>query len=142
MANWSDPRSTAAPFSAARGAQQAAYDQGLRSYMLRVYNMMASGVLLTGIVALAFAASGYMSLLFTDRGASPLGWIVMLAPVGIVFAMSFGQARMATSTLNLLFWAYAVLMGLSLSTVFIAYTGASVAGAFLATAAGFSGQSL
>ena len=142
MANWSDPRSTAAPFGAARGAQQAAYDQGLRSYMLRVYNMMASGVLLTGIVALAFAASGYMSLLFTGRGASPLGWIVMLAPIGIVFAMSFGQSRMATSTLNLLFWAYAVLMGLSLSTVFMAYTQASVAGAFFATAAGFAGLSL
>lgn len=142
MANWSDPRSTAAPFGVARGAQQAAYDQGLRSYMLRVYNMMASGVLLTGIVALGFAASGYMSLLFTDRGASPLGWIVMLAPVGIVFAMSFGQMRMQTSTLNLLFWSYAVLMGLSLSTLFRVYTGASIAGAFFATSAGFAGLSL
>ena len=120
MANWSDPRSTAAPFGVARGVQGAAYDQGLRSYMLRVYNMMASGVLLTGVVALAFAYSGYMSLLFTGRGASPLGWIVMLAPIGIVFAMSFGQMRMATSTLNTLFWVYATLMGLSLSTVFIA----------------------
>ena len=142
MANWSDPRTTAAPFGATRGVQGAAYDQGLRSYMLRVYNMMASGVLLTGIVALAFAYSGYVSLLFNGRGASPLGWIVMLAPIGIVFAMSFGQARMQTSTLNLLYWAYAVLMGLSLSTVFLAYTGTSVAGAFFATAAGFAGLSL
>ena len=142
MANWSDPRSTAAPIGVARGTQHAAYDQGLRSYMLRVYNMMASGVLLTGVVALAFAASGYMPLLFTGRGASPLGWIVMLAPIGVVLAMSFGQSRMATSTLNMLFWAYAVLMGLSLSTVFIAYTSTSIAGAFFATAAGFAGLSL
>lgn len=142
MANWSDPRSTAAPFGVARGAQQAAYDQGLRSYMLRVYNMMASGVLLTGIVAYAFAASGYTSLLFNGNHASGLGWIAMLAPIGIVFAMSFGQMRMATSTLNALFWAYAVLMGVSLSTVFLAYTGTSVAGAFFATAAGFAGLSL
>ena len=143
MANWSDPRSGAAPFGAARGVTEAAYDQGLRSYMLRVYNTMASGVLLTGIVALGFAYSGYMSLLFNPAGgATPLGWIVMLAPIGIVFAMSFGQMRMATSTLSALFWGYAFLMGLSLSTVFVAYTGTSVSGAFFATAAGFAGLSL
>lgn len=143
MANWSDPRSAATPIGVGRGTQQAAYDQGLRSYMLRVYNMMASAVLLTGFVALAFASSGYMSVLFNEIGRpSGLGWIVMLAPIGIVLAMSFGQSRMATSTLNALFWAYAVLMGLSLSTVFIAYTGTSIAGAFFATAAGFAGLSL
>jgi hypothetical protein len=149
MANWSDPRSNvgrgAAPFgSAATGARSVAYDAGLRSYMLSVYNYMASGVLLTGIVALGFAMSGYVSLLFNPAtgGPNPLGWVVMLAPLAIVFAMSFGQARMETCTLKALFWAYDVLMGLSLSTVFLAYTGTAIAGAFFSTAAGFAGLSL
>ena len=144
MANWSDPRPTA-PFGAtAARTRGAAYDAGLRSYMLSVYNYMTSAVLLTGIVALGFAMSGYMSVLFNPATGGPnlLGWIVMLAPIGIVFAMSFGQARMSTGTLKSLFWAYAVLMGLSLSTVFLRYTGESVAGAFFATAAGFAGLSL
>lgn len=145
MANWSDPRPGAAPFgTAAQAAVSDARDQGLRSYMLSVYNMMASGVLLTGVVALGFAMSGYMQLLFSPLTGRPsgLGWIVTFAPLGIVFAMSFGQMRMQTSTLRALYWAYAVLMGLSLSTVFVAYTGTSVAGAFFATAAGFASLSL
>ncbi len=150
MANWSDPRlrttrPTNGPFgSAARVPVSDVRDEGLRSYMLSVYNMMASGVLLTGVVALVFALSGYMQLLFNPYTGRPsgLGWIVTFAPLAIVFAMSFGQARMQTSTLKALYWAYAVLMGLSLSTVFAAYTGTSVAGAFFATAAGFAGLSL
>ena len=145
MANWSDPRLGAAPYAATRaGTTPAAYDAGLRSYMLSVYNYMGSGVLLTGIVAMVFAASGYLGLLFNPLTGKPngLGWIVTLAPLGIVFAMSFGQNRMATGTLKALFWAYAFLMGLSLSTLFIAYTGTSIAGAFFATAAGFAGLSL
>ena len=153
MANWSDPRmderidgrTGAAAFGRARsGTVAAGYDAGLRSYMLSVYNYMASGVLLTGIVAMVFAASGYIQILFNPLTGKPslLGWIVSLAPLGIVFAMSFGQQRMATGTLKALFWGFAVLMGLSLSTIFIAYTGSSIAGAFFATAAGFAGLSL
>jgi FtsH-binding integral membrane protein len=145
MANWSDPRPTSAPFGAtADRARSTAFDAGLRSYMLSVYNYMASAVLLTGIVALGFANSGYMSVLFNPATGGPnlLGWVVMLAPIGIVFAMSFGQGRMQTGTLQALFWSYAVLMGLSLSTIFIRYTDASIAGAFFATAAGFAGLSL
>ncbi|SEN18478.1 hypothetical protein SAMN05192583_2168 [Sphingomonas gellani] len=145
MANWSDPRPAASPFGGQTvRAQGAAYDAGLRSYMLSVYNYMTSAVLLTGVVALGFAMSGYVSVLFNPQTGSPnlLGWVVMLAPVGIVFAMSFGQARMQTGTLKALFWGYALLMGLSLSTVFLRYTGESVAGAFFATAAGFAGLSL
>jgi uncharacterized protein len=145
MANWSDPRPQSAPFGAtATSARSTAFDAGLRSYMLSVYNYMTSAVLLTGIVALGFAMSGYMSVLFNPATGGPnaLGWVVMLAPIGIVFAMSFGQGRMSTSTLQALFWSYAVLMGLSLSTLFLRYTGESVAGAFFATAAGFAGLSL
>ena len=96
MANWSDPRATAAPYA---GTASDARDAGLRSYMLSVYNYMASGVLLTGVVALLFAKSGYVNALFSETGQmGPLGWIVMLAPLGVVMAMSFGQNRMATST--------------------------------------------
>lgn len=144
MANWSDPRSGMAPFGAAVDARGAAYDEGLRSYMLSVYNYMASAVLLTGIVAMGVYASGAWQALVNMQtgGLSPLGWIVALTPLGIVFAMSFGQARMSAGTLQALFWAYATLLGASLSTIFIAYSGASIAGAFFATAAGFAGLSL
>jgi hypothetical protein len=142
MAEWSDPR-TSAPYATQAGARGAAYDAGLRSYMLSVYNYMASGVLLTGIVAMAFSWGGFESpaaQVFTQGG--PLAWIIMLSPLAIVFAMSFGQNRMSTGTLQLLYWGFAVLMGLSLSTVFLVYTGTSIAQAFFATAAGFAGLSL
>jgi FtsH-binding integral membrane protein len=142
MANWSDPRTTAVPRAAA-GARDAAFDAGLRSYMLSVYNYMASGVLLTGIVAMLFARSPYMSLLFSPDGKTTgLGLIVMFAPLGIVLAMSFGIQRMQESTAKALYWALTVTMGLSLSTVFLAYTGASIAQTFFATAVAFGGLSL
>ena len=142
MANWSDPWTTGAA-AASVGTRTASYDAGLRSYMLSVYNYMASGVLLTGIVALLFANSGYMSLLFTPDGrASGLGWIVMLAPLAVVFTLSFGIARLSDTAAQALFWAYAALLGLSLSTVLLVYTQSSVANAFFATAAGFAGLSL
>ncbi|MFZ5747922.1 MAG: Bax inhibitor-1/YccA family protein [Pseudomonadota bacterium] len=144
MANWSDPRTTDAPYAARAGVRGAAYDAGLRSYMLSVYNYMASGVLLTGIVALLFAKSGAVASLFNleTGGMSALGWIVMLAPLGIVLTMSFANARLSAGTLQLLYWGYAVLMGLSLSTIFLVYTDESIAQAFFATAAGFAGLSL
>jgi hypothetical protein len=142
MANWSDPWTTGAA-AASVGTRTAPYDAGLRSYMLSVYNYMASGVLLTGIVALLFANSGYMNLLFTPDGhASGLGWIVMLAPLAIVFTLSFGIARLSDTAAQALFWAYAALLGLSLSTVLLVYTQSSVANAFFATAGGFAGLSL
>ena len=145
MANWSDPRPGAAPFGAARTdtARSGAYDAGLRSYMLSVYNYMGSGVLLTDIVALLFAWGGASSpAAQVFMGGGILRYVLMFAPLGVVFAMSFGQGRMKTSTLQLLFWAFAVLMGLSLSTIFLVYSGTSIAGAFFATAAGFAGLSL
>lgn len=149
MANWSDPRTTAAPYAGDAGA--AAYDAGLRAYMLSVYNYMLSGVLLTGIVALAFGkVESLQRLLFvvqeTSRGftigPSLLGWVVMLSPLAIVFAMSFGQSRMSEGTLKTLFFLYAGLLGASLSTIFITYTDASIAQVFFGTAAGFAGLSL
>ena len=142
MANWSDPRTTAVP-RAANGAREAAFDAGLRSYMLSVYNYMASGVLLTGIVAMLFARSPYISLLFDPIGrATGLGMVVMFAPLGIVLAMNFGMARMQESTVKALYWVLTVAMGLSLSAVFLRYTGASIAQTFFATSVAFGGLSL
>ena len=144
MANWSDPHSTAAPFATAAGTRDsAAYDAGLRSYMLSVYNYMASGVLLSGIVALLFAWGGAESAaasVFANGG--PLVWLIILSPLAIVFAMSFGQNKFSTGALQGMFWAFTVLMGLSLSTLLLRYEGASVAQAFFAAAAGFAGLSL
>lgn len=139
MANWSDPRPSAAPFGGtASGTREAAHDVGLRSYMLPVYNYMASGVLLTGIVALGFALSGYAEAVFQ----TPLRWVVALAPLGFVFAMSFGQGKFSTSALKGMFWGFAVAMGLSLSSIFFVYSPIAIAQAFAATAAGFAALSL
>jgi FtsH-binding integral membrane protein len=145
MSNWNDPqpngRSAWSGFGASASfapANQAAYDMGLRRYMLSIYNYMASGVLLSGIVALVFASSGAAAAVF----ATPLRWLIALAPLGFVLAMSFGLNRMQTSTLKALFWAFAVAMGLSLSSIFFVYTGPSIATTFFATAAAFAGLSL
>jgi FtsH-binding integral membrane protein len=142
MQNQFDPRSTTDRFGGANaatvGVPRAARDAGLRSYMLRVYNYMASGVLLTGIVALLFASSGLAEQVLV----TPLRWLIILAPLGFVMAMSFGLNRMQTSTLQALFWAFAVAMGLSMSSIFLVYTGVSIAQTFFAVAAGFAGLSL
>ena len=143
MANWNDPQPTRTGFGASASlngtaAGRAGYDAGLRRHMLSIYNYMASGVLLSGIVALLFARSGMAATVM----ATPLKWVIMLAPLGFVMAMSFGMHRMKTSTLQLLFWGFCTIMGLSLSTIFLVFTGGSIATAFFATAAGFAGLSL
>ncbi len=146
MANWNDPQPSSRNAWTGFGATPSlngqmvgtTVDQGLRRHMLSIYNYMASGVLLSGIVALVFARSGYAAQVM----GSGLGLVVMLAPLGFVLAMSFGLRKMQTSTLQALFWAFAAVMGLSLSTVLLVYTGASVAGTFFATAAAFAGLSL
>jgi FtsH-binding integral membrane protein len=137
MQNQFDPRQPAVN-TATVGVPRAARDVGLRSYMLSVYNYMASGVLLTGIVAMLFANSGYAEVVM----ATPLRWLIILAPLGFVMAMSFGLTRMSTGTLQTLFWAFSVAMGLSMSTIFLVYTGTSIAQTFFAVAAGFAGLSL
>ena len=145
MANWQDPRTrtTGIDPAVAVGVPRATRDAGLRSYMLSVYNYMASGVLLTGIVALLFAPYARQVLFnAAGTGMNPLGWIVTLAPLGFVLAMSFGLNRMTTSTLQILYWAFATVMGLSMSTIFLAYTGTSIAQTFFAVSAGFAGLSL
>jgi FtsH-binding integral membrane protein len=148
MANGFDPRATASrPTATGLGRQGVAIDAGLRSYMLSVYNYMASGVLLTGIVATAMAYTGAVNSLISVHGdgrigLSALGWIVTFAPLGLVFWLSFGINRMAASTAKALFWVYAALVGASLSTLLLVYTGTSVAQTFFATAAAFGSLSL
>ena len=142
MAEWNDPQTTRSPFGAQpqlNGALLgAARDEGLRGYMLSIYNYMASGVLLSGVVAMLFARSG----LAVQVLQTPLRWLIMLAPLGFVMAMSFGLHKMQTSTLKTLFWGFSVAMGLSLSSIFLVYTGTSIAMTFFATAGAFGGLSL
>ncbi len=146
MANWKDPRSPQTGFGAASGFGRSAdqtgvntvFDEGLRAHMLSIYNYMCSGVLLTGIVALLTARSG----LAVTFASGPLMWVVALSPLAIVFAMSFGANKFSAGTLQAMFWGFAVLMGLSLSTIFLVYTGGSIAATFFATAGAFAGLSL
>ena len=144
MANGFDPRATASPQPTARttgvGRDTAAFDAGLRSYMLSVYNYMASGVLLTGIVALLFASSGYAATILGGPGI--LKYVIMFSPLAFVMVLSFGINRLSTGTAQLLFWLFATVMGLSMASIFLVFTGESIAMTFFATAAGFAGLSL
>src|SRR5205809_792262 len=133
MALGSQPRWTVRP---AAGAQ-ADVDVGLRNYMLRIYNYMASGLALTGIVALVFAQSG----LYASLARTPLIWLVMLAPLGLVMWLSYGIQRMQASTAQALYWIYAALMGVSLASVFLVFTGESIARVFFITAGTFAAMS-
>ena len=145
MANGFDPRATASPHTASTlGRDSVAYDAGLRSYMLSVYNYMASGVLLTGIVALAMVATGAVQSLVNPETGSPslLGYVLMFAPLGLVFWLSFGINRMSTSTAKAVFFGYAGILGASLSTLLLVYTGTSIAQTFFATAVAFGSLSL
>jgi len=120
-------------------AHAAGIDVGLRAYMLKVYNYMAMGLALTGLVA--FASSTSMELMQLIY-ATPLRWVVMLAPLGFVIFFSAKVTTMAPKTAQICFWAFATLMGLSLSYIFLAYTGASIARVFFITAGTFAGMSL
>jgi FtsH-binding integral membrane protein len=114
-------------------------DVGLRQHMLRVYNYMASGVALTGIVAYAVASSpDLMQAIF----GTPLAWVVMLAPLAFVLVLSFGIHKLSLFATQAIFWVFAAAMGLSLSTIFVVYTGESIARVFFITAASFGALSL
>ncbi|CAH0290563.1 Bax inhibitor-1/YccA family protein [Roseomonas sp. CECT 9278] len=133
-------------------ADAAAVDAGLRSYMLRVYNWMASGLLLTGIVAYVIASTPELMQLFWSVGRAPsgarvvsptiLGWVAMLSPLAFVLVFSFGINRMSKGTAQVLFWLFAAAMGASLSNIFLRYTGQSIATTFFITSAMFAGISL
>ena len=135
MALGQQPRWTVRP---AAGAQ-VDIDVGLRDYMLRIYNYMASGLALTGIVAYVAAAGGADSFI-AHIYRTPLMWLVMLSPLGFVMVLSYGINRMQASTAQALFWLFAGAMGLSISTIFLVYTGASIARVFFITAGTFAGD--
>ena len=140
---------------AARGGyadRAVAYDAGLRAHMIRVYNYMASAVALTGVVAyLTFQ----MAVVTNEAGAitamTPLGqflfggmfmWVLMLAPLALVFFLSFRIQTLDAGTARALFFVYAALLGVSLATIFIAYTATSISRVFFISAAAFGALSL
>src|SRR5690606_4952687 len=120
-------------------AEVGAIDEGLRAYMLRVYNYMMFGLALTGGVAYAVASvPAIQSVIF----GSGLMWLFILAPIGLVLLLSFRVHKMSFASAQLTYWAYAALNGIALSTIFLAYTGESIARVFFITAAAFGALSL
>jgi FtsH-binding integral membrane protein len=142
MANGFDPRATVSPprTAATVGGQSVAVDAGLRSYMLSVYNYMASGVLLTGIVAYALAASGIAQDIFYGGGI--LRMVVLFAPLIMVFFLMAKVGRMSRGGMQAFYWSFAAVMGASMSILPLLYTGSSIAATFFATSAAFVSLSL
>ncbi len=138
------------PFGRSAAVDAAQLDAGLRAYMLRVYNWMASGLLLTGIVAYLIASTGAAELFYqvvrTPRGLATvptiLGWIAMFAPLAFILVLSFGINRMSKTGAQALFWVFCAVMGASLSNIFAIYTHASIASTFFITAATYAAVSL
>ena len=133
MAYRTDPRFAQA------GVAVGATDEGLRSFMLSVYNYMGLGLAITGLVALAVASSPaiYMPIFTT-----PLKWVVILAPLGFVMFLSARIQAMSVSAAQLTFWLFAGVMGISMASIFLVFTGESIARVFFVTAATFGAVSL
>lgn len=125
--------------TASRAVDQGAYDEGLRQHMLRIYNYMTVGLLVTGVVAMGVGSS--RELLMAIFG-TPLKWVVMLAPLAFIMVLSFGIHRLSFAAAQGVFWAFCGVMGLSLSSIFAVYTGASIALTFFVTASTFLAMSL
>src|SRR5476651_828600 len=127
---------------------QASFDAGLRVHMVRVYNYMASGLALSGIVAFGLFSSAELASLFFQVqagrvvGLKILGWVAIFAPLGLLLLTSFRAAQMSVTAVQAVYWAVTALMGVSLSLVLFQYTGASVARTFFVTAASFGALSL
>jgi uncharacterized protein len=127
-------------------------DEGLRAYMLKVYNYMASGILITGFISLILFKMSVVTgpdgsiIALTGLGNtlynSAMMWVVMLAPLGVVFYMSFGIKKMSAAKAQGTFWVFAALMGASLSSIFLIYTGASITRVFFITAGTFGAMSI
>lgn len=120
------------------GIGRPAIDAGLRRYMLSVYNYMAAGIGLTGLVAYIATATGF----YQQIAGTPLIWLVMLAPLAAVMFLSFRIERMSFAAAQGIFWAYAAMMGLSLAGILLLYTGTSVARVFFISSATFAAMSL
>ena len=137
-------------YAPSAAADTAVLDAGLRAYMLRVYNWMSSGLLLTGIVAYAIANTSVISLFYqqvmTPRGIAIqptiLGYAAIFAPLVFTMVLSFGVNRLSRSATQALFWAFAAAMGASIANIFLIYSGASIARVFFVSAATFGAMSL
>jgi len=112
-------------------------DVGLRQYMLRVYNYMAGGLAITGVIA--FLSQGIYAQYIAH---TPLQWVVILAPLGLVMLMTLGLQRMSLGALQATFWGYSALMGLWFASIFLLFTNESIARVFFITAGTFAGMSL
>jgi FtsH-binding integral membrane protein len=123
----------------ARGADGALFDEGLRQHMLRVYNYMGLGLVITGLVAMFVAST---PALYVPIFTTPLKWVVMLAPLAFVMLFSFKMQTMSASGAQMLFWVFCAVMGLSLASVFLVFTGTSIARTFFIAAAMFGTTSL
>ncbi|OWU86559.1 membrane protein [Oceanicola sp. 22II-s10i] len=127
------------------GARTAAIDEGLRAHMNKVYGTMSVGMLLTFLVAWAVGSNDALLSIFRDPATlqpNILGWIVMFAPLAMVFGFGAAINRLSAAGAQLFFYAFAAVMGLSLSWIFVAFTGFSIAQVFLVTAIAFAGLSL
>jgi len=119
--------------------ERADLDEGLRQHMLRVYNYMMVGLVVTGLVAyLTSTSHDLMMTLF----ATPLKWVVMLAPFAFILVLSFGIQKLSVQAAQAVFWAYCAAMGLSLATIFVVFTGTSIARVFFITSGTFAAMSL
>jgi len=158
----------AGPFGQAAGQTTVAVDAGLRAYMLRVYNYMVLGLAITGLAALGIymlsvtgdaaaaakivrngveiparvAGNMYLTQLGVTLFVSPIKWVVILAPLAMVFVLSFGMDRVRPATAQVLFWIFAALIGVSLGSIFMVYTHTSITRVFFITAASFGALSL
>ncbi|CDX22543.1 conserved membrane hypothetical protein [Mesorhizobium sp. SOD10] len=117
----------------------AVYDEGLRKHMLRVYNYMGLGLVVTGLVAFFVAST---PALYVPIFSSPLKWVVMLAPLAFVMLFSFKMQTMSASGAQAMFWAFCAVMGLSLASVFLVFTSTSIARTFFIAATMFGATSL
>src|SRR5471030_990555 len=135
------------------GTADVAFDAGLRAHMIRVYNYMASGLALSGIVAFALFSVPELQNIFFQTGISRggnvvvvglnvLGWVAILAPMGLLLLVGFRAQQMSVAGVQAVYWAVTALMGVSLSLLLFRYTGASVARTFFVTAASFGALSL
>ena len=121
----------------------AEYDAGLRSYMLGIYNYMALALAVTGIAALGTAYLAQSNPAVANAiYASPLRYVIMFAPLAFVMVLSFGINKLSHSAAQLVFWAFAAIMGVSISWIFMVFTGGSIVQTFFITAAAFGGLSL
>lgn len=123
------------------------YDVGLRSYMLQVFNLMTIALAITGVMAFYASSDAFMSLVISQNnaggyGLTSFGWMIQLSPLAMVLFLSYKIQSMSVQTAKLTFWAYAVLMGLSMGALFHQYTGESVARAFFVTASVFGAMSI